>query len=161
MHLWEKALAFKEIEKRLKAHKKPVDDEVRADFEAKFDPSDRKSVWRTIDGKQVKLGTLSLSDPTPVREVTDLKAYDAWVAKHFPAVPQTRVVEVTEIPSSWTAQVLKDGHVIHPETGEMMIPDGVTEVTRKPAFTVAPEPDILESLTGAEITDLLELETGG
>lgn len=160
MHLYEKALAFKKIEQKLKDHKKPVDDETRADFEAKFDPSDRKSVWRTIDGKRVLLGSLSLSNPTPVREVTDRKAYDAWVKKHFPTVPQTRVVEVTEVPESWTTQVLKDGHVVHPETGELLVPDGVKEMTRKPSFTISPEPDILEHLSGAEITDLLELEAG-
>lgn len=161
MELYEKALAFKEIENRLKAAKKPVDGEAREHFERRFDPGDRKTVWRTINGQRVLLGDLSIDKPgEPARAVTDEQAFMAWVDEKFPGKIVTRTIEVTEVDPDFRKDILADGHVIHPGTGEVLTPEGVDWVKpRTPAFRVTPAEGILDALAG-EVAGLLELEGG-
>lgn len=157
--VYEKALAFKEIEKRLTAAKKPVESEARQSFERNHEPGDRKTVWRNVDGRRVLLGDVSMDRPgDPVRAVTNDDLFEDWVTENHPDRIRTRTITVNEVDPEWRRHVLATG--VDPDTGEILNPAGVEWTTpRRPAFRVNPDPGILEVLNGS-LENLLELEGG-
>lgn len=140
--------------KDLTADAKAINNAVKADLISQgMKPTERRSA---VVGSTV-VGTVTRSNPKPALAVTDDEALLAWAVEKAPHAIEHRVS------TNWIAQVKKDGGVIDPDTGEIVVPPGMSMERGTPGFSIrrtdegrALTRQIASRLAGAA----LELEAG-
>lgn len=130
MNLLEKVIAAKALEAHLKTLKAEIDTEARELFE----PGDRK----TVRHGDVKLGTITMSDPKATWKVVNREEWTAWVAENYPDA----LVTTVSVNPAWEAEYLKS-----PVDADGLIPDGLDQRTATPSWIVKPEKTVLAVLS--------------
>lgn len=140
--------------KDLNTDAKTINDEVKADLVAQgMKPSERRSA--TI-GDTV-IGTVTRSNPKPSLEVEDDEALLVWAVEHAPHAIEQRVSP------GWVTQVKKDGGVIDPATGEIVVPPGMKLTRGTPTFSMRRTDEgraLTRQIASRLVGTALELETG-
>lgn len=122
-----------------------LDREVRDDLHACTVQGER--VPALLPGSDVPVAFVTRTKPArkvPGLVVTDRAAYLAWVGQHRPDEVVTPPPPPPEVRASFTAAVVKDGGHVDPDTGELIVPDGMEWVTPEPGrsnLMVKLEPD--------------------
>lgn len=93
----------------------------------------------------VTIGAVSVSNGRTKWKVTNTEKWVAWVEEHRP----DEIVDVPTVRSSFTDAVLRDGGVVHPGTGEVVVPPGIELDEGKPTLYVKPTAEARQAVLNA------------
>lgn len=148
-------IAAKTIEAQLKKVQSGAKEKLSEDMVVE----DRKTVQEVLDGKPVKLGSVTYVKGRAAFKVTNEAAFLRWVEEHHPDA-----VEMKPTVPEWFVKNLLDAEGFDPSTGEEV--DGIGLVEGDPYMRALPAKDAEESLralaaAGAiDWAEVLELEPG-
>jgi hypothetical protein len=143
--------------KELQAKMKRVEAEIKAEWSADAIPGDRKTAAVKVDGKPLKLGSVTYTNGRSGHKVTDQGKFVAWALEAHPEV----VEQVPTVPD-WFTKNICDSEGFDPETGAEV--PGVSLVEGSPFASVRPDKEAGENiaslLRSGELSwnEVLELE---
>lgn len=149
-----KLVMLKELQTRMKK----VEAEIKAEWSEDAIPGDRKTAAVKVDGKPLKLGSVTYTNGRSGHKVTNQGEFIAWVEENYPDLIE-RVPTVPE----WFAKNICDNGGFDVETGEEV--PGVALVEGAPFASVRPDKaageNIESLLRSGELSwnEVLELES--
>ena len=138
------------LRKAVLDHLHGIDREARDALLYTMRPGDRLTAW----DDETDLGMVYVTKPKPTYRITDPAAFLAWVEANRP----DEIVTTVAVSGNFTELIRRQGEAVDPETGEVVVPDGVSAepVPGSPTLTVKPSPAAV-ALAAARIDALPQI----